>query len=137
MVLPMGFMARRRMRFDTAPGAINNNARKGKRKDMPPVSYNDINPVSSATGEANRAPDVLQAVAGLALNVSTLNKIADELTERLAQVLLPPNAGKALVSSAESPQPVRTPLSNRIQTISDEANDALDKLRSILGRLEV
>lgn len=139
MVLPMGFMARRRMRFDTAPGAINNNARKGKRKDMPPVDYRDASSVSVASAtEAKRTPDVILAIQVLADRVGDLNKMAEELTDRLGSVLSPEFAGKALGSaSSGAPVPARCQMADQIGVIFGKADEAADKLRSILNRLEV
>lgn len=112
----------------------NNNARKGTRKDMPPVNYASVEtPV-----DAKRTPDVILAIQVLADRVGDLDKMAEALTGRLGSVLSPEFAGKALGSaSSEAPAPARCQMADQIGVICGKADEAADKLRSILNRLEV
>lgn len=101
---------------------------------MPPVSYAPVEtPVA-----AKRTPDVVLAIQVLADRVGDLNKMAEALTDRLGSVLAPEFSGKAGDTDPDKvPAPARCQMADQIGVICGKADEAADKLRSILNRLEV
>lgn len=101
---------------------------------MPPVNFAPV----KSPAELKRTPDVILAIQVLADRVGDLNKMAEVLTGRLGLVLSPEFAGKAPSSaSTDDPAPARCQMADQIGVICGKADEAAEKLRSILNRLEV
>lgn len=81
--------------------------------------------------------DIPASMGRLAIAANVMDKVVADLTERLTPVLSQDVGGLIGGSESAHPKPVRAPLSMQAESIIDQLDAAVNRLQTLLGRLEI